>query len=222
MPRRTDRHKELASFDENLREHHEVRFVIGVDEVGRGCLAGPVCAAAVAIDPSTAKLPFLDDSKRLSEALREKLYDQILDQAAACHVWWVWPEEIDAMGINPANALAMESAAREVLNAIGETALFIIDQSPSFPFSPHVMMAQADSKSLAVAAASVVAKVERDRYMTHLSDTHPAYGLDGNKGYGGPGHIEAIRMYGRVKGLHRYSFKLKSLGEAASSAVHAE
>jgi ribonuclease HII len=205
-----DRHRELATFDDGLREAYG-GMIVGVDEVGRGCLAGPICAGAVIL-PADAVLPYLDDSKKLSEARRESLYEQIIHQALAYNVAWCWAREIDKIGINPANEKVMrEAVAATVAMCLEPVVLCIADQSPKPPFEPCHMMAKADSTSLCVAAASVVAKVERDRYMTHLGTIHPAFGFEGHKGYGSSVHLEALRAYGRLNGIHRFSFSVKGL-----------
>ncbi len=180
------------------------RPVAGVDEAGRGPLAGPVVAAA-AVLPEGFGTEGLDDSKKLSAARREQLYREIT--APGSGVIWasarVDAAEIDEINILQATYRAMAGAAGGLSPA---PAIAIIDGKPvrGFPF-PQRAVVKADGKSLSVAAASIIAKVERDRIMVDFASRYPQYGFERHKGYGTKGHLEALRTYGPCP-IHRQSF----------------
>jgi ribonuclease HII len=178
--------------------------VAGVDEAGRGPLAGPVVAAA-AILPEGFSVVGLDDSKKLSAKRREQLYQEIT--AAGSGVVWA-SGQVDAGGIDEINILqATYRAMALAANALKqEPAIAIIDGRPvkNFPF-PHRAVVKGDSKSLSVAAASIIAKVERDRIMMAFSERYPQYGFERHKGYGTKLHLEALNTHGPCP-IHRHSF----------------
>ena len=176
--------------------------VCGIDEAGRGPLAAPVYAAAVIL-PQHFDLPDLDDSKKLSAKKREKLYDSICEQAIAWSVACASEAEIDEINILQATFLAMRRAC-EGLSVPAAYAL--IDGNRMPPLSiPGETIVKGDSLSASIAAASILAKVSRDRYMVEQDALYPQYGFARNKGYGTREHIAALREYGPCP-IHRRSF----------------
>jgi ribonuclease HII len=179
------------------------RFVAGIDEVGRGCLAGPVTAAAVILPPDWMP-DGLRDSKLLRAAERERLAGLLRSRAIAWAVASVWPAVIDRINILRATLLAAQLAAGRL--AVRPDAL-ILDGSLALPDVPlpQRVVVDADRLCASVAAASVLAKVERDRLMTELDDRYPGYGLATNKGYAAPEHRAALARLG-LSPVHRRSF----------------
>lgn len=174
----------------------------GIDEVGRGPLAGPVVAAAVILDP--ARVPDgLDDSKKLPAAIREELFGEIMERALAVAVASVTAVEIDAINIRQATLLAM----RRAVAALPLTPLHILvdgNDPPQFACSCEAII-QGDGQIASIAAASIIAKVTRDRMMARLSQRYPAYDFSSHVGYGTPAHRKAIAAHGPCP-EHRYSF----------------
>ena len=177
--------------------------VCGVDEAGRGPLAGPVCAAAVIL-PAGAVLPGLDDSKKLSTRRREQLYPQIIEQALAYGVAFASVEEIEEQNILNATFLAMNRAIAALQWPAGY-ALIDGNRIPAGCPVPCEAVVKGDAKSMSIAAASILAKVTRDRYMLELDTQYPQYGFAQHAGYGTKAHIAAIRTYGPSP-VHRLSF----------------
>ena len=195
---------------ENAIRRRGFSRVAGVDEVGRGCLAGPVVAAAVVLDP-VQHIPGLRDSKLLTPASRESLYMQIIGYASAWNVSEIEPGEIDRINIREATFAAMR---KSILALQPPPDFVLIDGSgiPSLPIAQRGLI-KGDRRCAAIAAASIVAKVTRDRYMCLLHKQDSRYGFDRNKGYGTPTHVEAIRRFG-YSSAHRRSFRLKALSDA--------
>lgn len=179
------------------------RYIAGIDEVGRGPLAGPLVMAAVILPPHSY-LPHLDDSKKLSAARREALYPQILDTALEAAVTIVSPSEIDRLNIYEATKNGME-ATLKALQLKPQVAL-VDAMHPQVPGMQIVPIIHGDALSLSIAAASVVAKVYRDRLMVKLAEEYPAYGFAENKGYGSQLHMEALAACGATV-WHRRSFE---------------
>lgn len=177
-------------------------LVAGVDEVGRGPLCGPVVTAAVILDPARPILG-LNDSKKLSEARRERLFDEIREKALAWCIGRAEVEEIDRLNILQATFLAMQ---RAVAGLVVRPSLALIDGNRcpvlEVPAAPVV---QGDGRVPAIAAASILAKVSRDREMAALDVLYPGYGMAGHKGYPTPAHLEALRRLGPTP-IHRRSF----------------
>ncbi|WP_376791946.1 ribonuclease HII [Thermoflexus sp.] len=182
------------------------RSVAGLDEAGRGAWAGPVVAAAVILPPDPGwlrqHLAGVRDSKTMSPAEREALFPEILRVAVAVGVGMAGPEEIDAIGIVPATRLAMERALKAL--AVTPDALIIDALTLAVPL-PQRVIVRADARCLSVAAASIVAKVTRDRWMVEMDRLYPGYGFAGHKGYGTPAHRQALRAHGPCP-IHRRSF----------------
>ncbi len=180
------------------------RLIAGVDEVGRGALAGPVVAAAVIL-PEGFDHEDLADSKTLSPEKRQELYEVIVREAVSWAVGEVSAEEVDRLGILQASLLAMSKAVA-ALSVVPE--LVLVDGRftlPNWP-GPQKAVVDGDALCLSVAAASVVAKVTRDRIMEELNPKYPGYGFAKHKGYGTREHLEALRLYGPSP-LHRKTFR---------------
>lgn len=183
--------------------------ICGVDEAGRGPLAGPVCAAAVIL-PEGAVIEELDDSKKLTEKKREKLYDIIKETAVAYSVAYGTLEEIETVNILEATYLAMNRAI-EGLSVKPDFALIDGNHIPRGIKIPCETIVKGDSKSMSVAAASVLAKVTRDRLMLEYDKKYPEYNFKKHKGYGTKEHTELIKQYGPCE-IHRFSFLKNILG----------
>ncbi len=177
-------------------------LVAGVDEVGRGPLAGPVVAAAVILDPARF-IVGLADSKKLSEARREALAPIIREQALAWALGRAEVEEIDAINILQASLLAMRRAVL-ALSVAPEFALIDGNRCPDLP-CPAEAVVKGDSRVAAISAASIIAKVARDQEMVALDAIYPGYGLAGHKGYPSPAHLAALSEFG-ITPIHRRSF----------------
>jgi len=194
------------AFEDALRDsgHHHVA---GVDEAGRGPLAGPVVAAAVILDRSMP-VEGLTDSKALTARRREALFDAIMADAHAVSIASVCAARIDAADIRKASLAAMRACVTG-LSPCADAALFDGRDVP--PGLPRELTARSvvkgDARCLSVAAASIIAKVSRDRMLETLCSAHPGYGLSGHKGYGSAGHRAAIDRLGGVARLHRFTFR---------------
>ena len=183
--------------------------ICGVDEAGRGPLAGPVCAAAVIL-PAGAALEGLDDSKKLTEKKRERLYDIIKQTAVAYSVAYGTLEEIETVNILEATYLAMNRAI-EGLTVKPDFALIDGNRVPRGIKIPCETVVKGDSRSMSIAAASVLAKVTRDRLMLEYDKKYPEYNFKKHKGYGTKEHTELIKQYGPCE-IHRLSFLKNILG----------
>ena len=179
---------------------HEL--VAGVDEVGRGPLCGAVVTAAVILDPNRPILG-LNDSKKLTEARREKLFDEICEKALSWHIARAEVEEIDKLNILHATMLAMQRAI-EGLHITPKMAMIDGNRCPKLGM-PSEAVVKGDSKVPAIAAASILAKVSRDREMAAFELIYPGYGIGGHKGYPTPVHLEALARLGPTP-IHRRSF----------------
>lgn len=187
---------------ENEKRAEGFSIIAGVDEVGRGPLAGPVVAAAV-VFPENARIPRVNDSKKLSAAQRDELYEQIISVPGVKYA----VAELDARDIDRMNILeASREAMRRAVKALGRIDFLLIDGLPVPGFDvPNLAVVKGDGKSASIAAASIVAKVYRDRFMEAQATSFPAYGFEQHKGYGTALHLEAIKRHG-VCELHRKSF----------------
>ncbi len=187
---------------ENSLYKEGYKLIAGVDEAGRGPLAGPVCAAAVIL-PEDLVIEGINDSKKLTEKKREQLFDVIIDSATAYSIEFASPDVIDEINIKQATSLAMHNAVK---NLDTSADFVIIDGNDKIPYDiPYRYIVKGDAKSQSIAAASILAKVSRDRLMVELDKEYPEYGFAKHKGYGTPAHCEAIRKYG-VLPVHRKSF----------------
>lgn len=192
-------------------EYREKGFdiICGVDEAGRGPLAGPVYAAAVIL-PSDCVIEGLNDSKKLTEKKREKLFDEIKEKALAYGIASADEKEIDEINILNATFLAMKRAIAS-LSVRPDLALIDGNQKPHTDIE-EVTVIKGDAKSMSIAAASVLAKVSRDRFMLEMAEKYPQYEFARHKGYGTKMHYEKIAQYG-VCDIHRRTFLKKILGE---------
>lgn len=191
-----------------------IKFIAGMDEVGRGPLAGPVVAAAVVL-PEDFNVLGVDDSKKLSEKKREELYDKILESAVAYGFGQRDNNVIDEINILEATKLAMidavSEAERMLQNRTGEIIGHVLIDALKIDAldKPQTAIVKGDSKSVSIAAASIIAKVKRDRMMIGYSQVFPGYGFERNKGYGTKQHYEGISIQG-ITPIHRKTF-LKNL-----------
>ena len=186
-----------------------IGVICGVDEAGRGPLAGPVCAAAVILPPNI-ELPGLNDSKKMTDKRRRELFPIIQEKAVAYGIGFATHEEIDQINILQATYLAMERAVAQ-LGVAPE--LLLIDGNRSKDFGiPVETVVKGDSLSASIAAASVLAKVSRDDLMLKAAEDYPQYGFDVHKGYGTKAHYEALRVHGPCA-IHRMTFLKKFYGE---------
>jgi ribonuclease HII len=195
---------------ENALRRQGFVYVAGVDEVGRGCLAGPVVAASVVLDPD-CYIPRISDSKTVTALERERLYTQITDRAVCWSVIAVEPAEIDRINIHQAGLRAMQ---RAVLACAPLPDMVLVDGGKAFRV-PELPMAQrcvvhGDARCTAIAAASIVAKVTRDRAMLELHSRDPRYGFDRHKGYATRDHLDAVSRFGYSE-VHRRSFRPPTL-----------
>jgi len=179
------------------------KLIAGCDEVGRGPLAGPVVAAAVILDPFNP-IEGLNDSKKLSEKKRLELSKEIIKKAIDYKITYIYPKEIDEINIYQASKKAMITS----INSLQVLPSFIL--SDAMPLNeidiPHLSIIKGDTKSATIAAASIIAKVERDNYMIELGKKYPMYGFEKHKGYPTKAHLEALRKYG-VLDIYRKTYK---------------
>ncbi len=204
--------KRLAAYEKELARTEEMwhyerlypdrEHIGGIDEVGRGPLAGPVVAACVIL-PKDCNLLYINDSKQLTEKKREELYDRILEEAVAVGIGSVSHEVIDEINILQATFAAM----REAIGKLSVTPDQLLVDAVHIPgiTIPQRGIIKGDAHSISIAAASIVAKVTRDRYMVEMDAKYPGYGFAGNKGYGSAEHIAALREKGPCE-IHRRSF----------------
>lgn len=186
------------------------KIICGIDEAGRGPLAGPVHAAAVVL-PIGLEIEGLNDSKKLTEKKREQLFDIICEKAIDYSIGVATEQEIDEINILNATFLAMHRAV-EGLKIKPDYALIDGNQYPKIPFVMEETVVKGDAKSMSIAAASILAKVSRDRFMLQKAEEYPRYQFEKHKGYGTKVHYEAIREYGPSP-IHRLTFLKKFYGE---------
>lgn len=191
--------KEMSAYEE---EYASCQYICGVDEVGRGPLAGPVVAGAVIL-PKDEMILYLNDSKKLSEKKRELLYDEIMEKAVATGIGMVSPERIDEINILQATYEAMRQAI-EQLNVKPDILLNDAVTIPQVEIK-QVPIIKGDAKSISIAAASIIAKVTRDRLMKEYDNILPGYDFASNKGYGTKAHIEGLKKLGPSP-IHRKTF----------------
>lgn len=184
------------------KQYSDRGYVCGIDEVGRGPLAGPVVAGAVIL-PKDCRILYINDSKKLSEKKREELYDIIMEQAIATGIGMVSPARIDEINILQATYEAMRAAIQN-LSVMPDILLNDAVTIPGVSI-PQVPIIKGDAKSISIGAASIIAKVTRDRLMKEYDKALPEYGFARNKGYGSAEHIAAIRTHG-ASPIHRQTF----------------
>ena len=191
---------EIMKEYEHKYEH--LGYLCGIDEVGRGPLAGPVVACAVIL-PKDCDILWLNDSKKLTAKKREELYDVILEGAVAVGIGMASPERIDEINILQATYEAM----RQAVSKLSVQPQLLLNDAVTIPGIqiPQVPIIKGDAKSVSIAAASIVAKVTRDRMMEEYDKVLPEYGFASNKGYGSAAHIEALKKYGPSP-IHRKTF----------------
>jgi ribonuclease HII len=203
--------KEKALEEEKLRterlkfyehKYEDLGYVCGIDEVGRGPLAGPVVACAVIL-PRDCQILYLNDSKKLTARKREELYDVIMEQAVAVGLGMRGPARIDEINILQATYEAM----REAISKLSVVPQILLNDAVTIPqvTIPQVPIIKGDAKSVSIAAASIVAKVTRDRMMEEYDKIMPEYDFASNKGYGSQAHIDALKKYGPSP-IHRATF----------------
>ena len=190
---------ELQAYE---REYAQAAYICGIDEVGRGPLAGPVVAGAVIL-PKNCEILYINDSKKLSAAKREELYDVIMEQAVAVGIGQASPQRIDEINILQATYEAM----REAINNLRVTPDILLNDAVTIPQVdiPQVPIIKGDAKSISIGAASIIAKVTRDRMMVDYDRQYPGYSFAENKGYGSAAHIDALKRLGATP-IHRQSF----------------
>ena len=198
MINRGERAGRLMAFDRGYSASGKV--VAGMDKVGRGPLAGNVVTACVVM-PEEPPILWIDDSKKLSESRREKVFSEILEHALYIGIGEISPEEIDRINILQATKNAMRMAAEQV-----PADLFLIDAVTNLGLKGlEIPIIKGDATSYCIAAASIIAKVTRDRLMVQYDEIYPEYGFAANKGYGAQVHIDALKKYGPTP-IHRRSF----------------
>lgn len=191
------------------REYEEYGLVCGIDEAGRGPLAGPVVAGAVIL-PRDSRILYLNDSKKLTEKRRELLYDEIMEKAVAVGIGVVGRERIDEINILQATYEAM----REAVKKLDPCPDVLLNDAVTIPgiLKMQVPIIKGDTKSVSIAAASIVAKVTRDRMMAEMDKKYPGYSFASNKGYGSAAHIAALKKLGPCE-IHRRTFIKNFVGE---------
>ena len=194
----------MYSYQQQLAQEYQASCVVGLDEVGRGSVAGPLAVGAVIL-PDEPRIPFLNDSKQLDASQREEIAARIKEVALAWTVQYVQPREIDTLGMTASLKMAFSKAARAIEEKGFAPDLLLLDGNPLHFDMRERNIVKGDAKCAGIAAASVVAKVERDALMVKLAREYPQYGWEQCKGYASAAHIQAIREYG-LSPLHRVSF----------------
>ena len=199
LQKERERLEGMRSFE---HEYERCGAICGIDEVGRGPLAGPVVAGAVIL-PSDCEILYLNDSKKLSEKKRELLYDEIMEKAVATGIGVIGPERIDEINILQATYEAMRMA----ISRLQIRPSVLLNDAVTIPLVeiPQVPIIKGDAKSVSIAAASIIAKVTRDRMMQEYEEIYPGYSFASNKGYGSRQHIAALKELGPTP-IHRKTF----------------
>lgn len=205
LSRYTKYQGELArtyAISEYERKYSDYTYICGIDEVGRGPLAGPVVAGAVIL-PKDCDILYINDSKKLSEKKREELYDIIMEKAVATGIGYASVERIDEINILQATFEAM----RDAISKLAVSPDILLNDAVTIPqvATLQIPIIKGDAKSISIGAASIIAKVTRDRLMVDYDTVFPEYGFASNKGYGSAQHIEAIKKYGPCP-IHRRTF----------------
>ena len=208
--------EDLYKYEKELYNKN-IEYIGGVDEVGRGPLVGPVVAACVVL-PKDFVLEGLTDSKKLSEKKRDLFYEYINEHSLAWDVGIIGPEIIDEVNIYAATKLAMKEAINKVRKKINVEHV-LIDAMPLEIDIPTTSIIKGDAKSISIAAASVMAKVTRDRMMYELDKKYPEYGFGSHKGYPTKKHVEAIKKYGLIDGYRKSYGPVKKILEGEINAT---
>lgn len=204
--KRLEKYKAEIARTENIKkyekEYDNYLYICGIDEVGRGPLAGPVVAGAVIL-PKDCDILYINDSKKLSAVKRDELYDEIMEKAVATGLGFVSPERIDEINILQATYEAM----RQAIGKLNPQPDLLLNDAVTIPglSMKQVPIIKGDAKSISIGAASIIAKVTRDRLMEEYDHMFPEYGFASNKGYGSAEHIKAIKEYGPTP-IHRKTF----------------
>lgn len=198
-----ERLKVMSAYE---KEYAQYTHICGIDEVGRGPLAGPVVACAVVL-PKDVTILYLNDSKKLSEKKRELLYDEIMEKAVAVGIGAVGPARIDEINILQATYEAMRMAIEDLTGKLGKEPDLLLNDAVTIPEVdiPQVPIIKGDAKSISIAAASIVAKVTRDHLMIEYDQVLPGYDFAKNKGYGTKAHIAGLKELGATP-IHRKTF----------------
>ena len=193
----------MLDFEKRFYNEH-IKNIAGTDEAGRGPLAGPIVAAAVIL-PQGYTHPLIRDSKKLTEKQRESLFEVVKKEAVAFSIIIYDANKIDKLNVHVANKLILE----EAINTLSvKPDLALIDAMNLHDLDiPSIPLIKGDDKALCIAAASILAKVTRDRIMVQLDKIYPGYGFADHKGYYCKEHTDALEMFGPIKGIHRYSYK---------------
>lgn len=206
----TEKEKErldnLKKFESNLYNEGN-KLIIGIDEAGRGPLAGPVAVGAVVMKP-TSELEWVNDSKKVTEKRREILYDKIKEEALAWSVQLISQQEIDELNILEATKKGLHLAVEDIINQLGKKPdIILVDALREIDTCgiPYQSIIKGDATCYSISCASILAKVTRDRIMKEWDEIYPQYGFAGHKGYGTAKHIQAIKEYGPCP-LHRKTF----------------
>lgn len=199
LKKEMDRLEEISAYE---KQYGEFEYICGIDEVGRGPLAGPVVACAVIL-PKNCKIKYINDSKKLSAKMREALYDEILEKAVAVGIGYALEKRIDEINILNATYEAM----RDAISKLSVKPDILLNDAVTIPSVDikQVPIIKGDAKSISIGAASIVAKVTRDRLMVEMDEKYPQYDFASNKGYGSAKHIEALKTVGPCE-IHRRSF----------------
>lgn len=199
LEKERQRSYEISAYE---RQYEEYEYICGIDEVGRGPFAGPVVAGAVIL-PKNCDILFINDSKKLTEKKREELYDIIMEKAVSYGIGVVSPERIDEINILQATYEAMRFA----ISDLSVKPTLLLNDAVTIPEVDikQVPIIKGDAKSISIGAASIIAKVTRDRMMVQYAELYPEYHFEANKGYGSKAHIEALQKYGPTP-IHRRSF----------------
>ena len=205
MIKQSNKIQELFSFDDANKKENDFDFIIGTDEAGRGPLAGPVVAGAVIL-PKDCRILYINDSKKLSEKRRNELFDIIKEEAVTYGIGIIDAARIDEINILQATYEAMRSA----INNLNPSPDILLNDAVTIPKVDikQVPIIKGDAKSISIAAASVLAKVTRDRIMEEYDKKYPEYGFAKHKGYGTKQHIQALEQFG-ASPIHRRTFITK-------------
>lgn len=198
-----ERLKELKKIENEIYEKEHVEYICGIDEAGRGPLAGPVVVASVIMKPDSF-LEGVNDSKKVSEKKREKLYEQIIEEAVSYSVGIIDQNEIDEINILNATKKGLTESIKGLKVKPKRIIVDALDKIDTCGI-PYMPIVKGDAKCYSIAAASIIAKVTRDRIMRQWDEVYPMYGFARHKGYGTAAHIAAIKEYGLCP-LHRRSF----------------